>query len=165
MIFPAKEWPEAYAKVVNESKEYEAAGKGWGMDYNGDFIFRMDDVPGENVDQMPEGDTKKTVKEFLDEYLKEKTLYIFLALKDGKCTSARFVKDPSEVEFGFTLLAKYGIWKDFITGKSDPMKAIMQGKMKLDGDMMKVMRYAKGAVLLGKLTAGVPVESFFDEVK
>ena len=165
MIFPSKEWGGGYAKVINDSKEYEAAGKGWGMDYNGNFIFQMDEVPVEKVDQMPEGDTKKAVKEFFDEYVKGKTMYIFMALKDGKCTDARFVKDPSEVEAGFALSAKYEVWKLILSGKSDPMKAIMQGKLKLAGDMMKVMKYTKGATLLGALTAKVPMEGFFDEVK
>ena len=104
------------------------------------------------------------VKDFFKEYLKGKTLYIFMALKDGKCTGARFVKEPSEVEAGFALSAKYEVWKEILSGKGDPMKAIMQGKMKLAGDMMKVMKYTKGATLLGQLTAKVPVE-FFDEVK
>jgi len=44
------------------------------------------------------------------------------------------------------------------------MKVIMQGKLKLDGDMMKVTKYTKGATLLGTLTANVPAE-FFDEIK
>ena len=164
MIFPSKEWPGSFAKVINDSEEYEASAKGWGIDYNGNFIFQMDEVPVENIDQMPEGDKKKTVKEFFDEYVKGKTLYIFMALKDGKCTDARFVKDPSEVEAGFALSAKYEVWKELLTGKSDPMKGIMQGKLKLGGDMMKLMKYTKGATLLGALTANVPVE-FFDEVK
>ena len=164
MIFPSKEWPESYAKVINDSREYEASAKGWGVDYNGNFIFQMDEVPVENIDQIPEADKKKTVKEFLDEYVKGKTLYIFMALKDGKCTDARFVKDPSEVEAGFALSAKYEVWKELLTGKSDPMKALMQGRMKLAGDMMKVMKYTKGASLLGQLTGNVPAE-FFDEVK
>jgi len=164
MILPSKEWVENYAKAINESKEYEAAAKGWGIGYNGDFVFQIDEAPVEKVDQMPEGDKKKAVKDFFKEYLKGKTLYIFMALKDGKCTGARFVKEPSEVEAGFALSAKYEVWKELLSGKSDPMKAIMQGKMKLAGDMMKVMKYTKGAILLGQLTAKVPVE-FFDEVK
>ena len=69
-------------------------------------MFQMDEVPVENVDQMPEGDKKKTVKEFFDEYVKGKTMCTFMALKDGKCTDAKFVKDPSEVEAGFALSAK-----------------------------------------------------------
>lgn len=164
MIFPSKEWPESYAKAINDSKEYEAAAKGWGVDYNGAFIFQMDEVPVENVDQMPEGDKKKAVKEFFNEYLKGKTLYVFMGLKDGKCTGVKFVKDPSEVEAGFALSAKYEVWKELLSGKSDPMKAIMQGKMKLSGKMVIVMKYTKGASILGQLTASVPAE-FFDEIK
>jgi len=70
MILPSKEWVENYAKAINESKEYEAAAKGWGIGYNGDFLFQIDEAPVEKVDQMPEGDKKKAVKDFVKEYLK-----------------------------------------------------------------------------------------------
>jgi len=45
VLFPSKEWLEEYCKMLNQSKEYKEAGKGWGVGWNGDFIFQIENIP------------------------------------------------------------------------------------------------------------------------
>ncbi len=161
--FPTPEWLEEYVKKLNESKELEEAGKGWGVGWNGDFIFQIDDLPVEKIESLPEGDLKKHMKELLEKYAVGKTVYTYIGLKDGKCTGARIVKDPNEVQAGFKLIGSYDSWKKLAKGEADATKLVLTGKMKLQGDMSKIMRYIKATQLMGKIASQVPTE-FLDEM-
>jgi hypothetical protein len=66
--FPTPEWLEEYVKKLNESKELQEAGKGWGVGWNGDFIFQIDKLPVDKVEQLPEGEIKKYMKEMMAKY-------------------------------------------------------------------------------------------------
>ena len=161
--FPTPEWLDEYAKRLNESKDLAEAGKGWGVGWNGDFIFQLDDLPLEKIDRLPEGDIKNYMKEMTEKYVTGKTAYAFIQLKDGKCLGARVIKDPSEVQAGFKLSGAYEYWKKLAKAETDATKLVLTGKMKLQGDMSKIMRYIKGAQIMGKIASEVPTE-FLDEM-
>lgn len=55
--FPSEEWLNAYRTNLNESERYAAESDGWGVDFEGDFIFE--------IRRLPVGET--TVGEFPDE--------------------------------------------------------------------------------------------------
>jgi putative sterol carrier protein len=53
-------------------------------------------------------------------------------------------------------------WKDVLRGELDPVKGMMQGKLKLQGDLPTIIRYVRAANELVHLTMTVPTE-FLDE--
>ena len=163
VAFPTTDWLDEYVKRLNESKELAESGKGWGVGWNGDFIFQLDDLPVEKIDKLPEGDLKEYMKGLTEKYVTGKTTYTYIQLKDGKCLGARVVKDPSEVQAGFKLSGPYECWKKLAKAETDATKLVLTGKMKLQGDMSKIMRYIKAAQIMGKIASEVPTE-FIDEM-
>ena len=55
----------------------------------------------------------------------------------------RPVKDPSEVEVGFKFRGPHDQWKLLSKGEAERPRLVMTGKMKLEGDMSKVIKYIK----------------------
>ncbi|MFC4438609.1 MULTISPECIES: SCP2 sterol-binding domain-containing protein [Natrialbaceae] len=43
--FPTEPWLEEYRAAINESDEYAESSAGWGVDFDGSFIFQIEDVP------------------------------------------------------------------------------------------------------------------------
>ena len=62
----------------------------------------------------------------------------------------------------FIIRAPYTRWKEVIRKELDPVKGMMQGKLKLRGDLPTIVRYVKAANELVNLAASVPTE-FVDE--
>ncbi|QLK27301.1 SCP2 sterol-binding domain-containing protein [Natrinema zhouii] len=46
--FPTEPWLEAYRDAINESNEYAEHSAGWGVDFDGSFIFQIEGVPLES---------------------------------------------------------------------------------------------------------------------
>ena len=130
------EWVKAYSDRLNDSQEYADAADGWGVDFDGSFLFevRPDDAyPGEPV-------------------------YLFLELEDGRCLEASAIADPASTTYGFALRADYSDWKELIRGNLNPIEAILSGPFDLDGDRVKVMQYSGAGVAMTDLAATVDTE-------
>jgi len=160
VLYLTKAWLEEYRKRLNQNKEYKEAGKGWGVGWNGDFIFQIENIP---IDKISIKDLPADVAKELKEYVIKGTAYSYVQLKDGECTGARPIKDPKEVKVGFIEKGPYENWKKMAKGELDPTRALLTGKMKLEGDMAKVMRYTRAANLMAKISASIKTE-FPDEV-
>jgi putative sterol carrier protein len=70
---------------------------------------------------------------------------IYLDLWHGKCRQAEMVEDPSAKDAEFKLTADMDKWKDVLAGKLDPVKGLMTRKIKLDGNLVKIMQNVKAA--------------------
>jgi len=116
--FPSDEWIKELREQLNASESYEKSAKDW----EGDFIFVVE--PDEVYDD---------------------TAYLFLGLYHGKSTDAAMVGSEEEREAEFVLRAPFSIWRKVIEGKLDPIQGMMTRKLKLQGNLMKVMRYPKAA--------------------
>jgi putative sterol carrier protein len=116
--FPSDEWAKEFASQLNASEAYERSAKDW----EGDFIFAI-----EPDSAYPEN------------------AYLFVGLYHGKCTDAALIASDTEREAQFVIRASFSNWRKVIEGKLDPIPAMMTRKLKLKGDMMKVMRYPKAA--------------------
>jgi len=158
--FPSKEWLEEYCKMLNQSKEYKEAGKGWGVGWNGDFIFQIENIP---VDKISVGDLPADLAKQLKEYVINGTSYSYIQLKDGECKGTRLLKDPKEVEVGFIMKGPYENWKKLTKGEIDPIRGLLTRKFKLEGSMAQVMRYTRAASIMTKISSSVKSE-FVDEV-
>ena len=129
--FPSDEWVKAFAEQLNASEAYEKSAKDW----EGDFIFIVE--PDKSYPE--EG-------------------YMFVGLYHGKCTDAAIISSEDEREAQFVIRAPYGNWRKVIDGKLDPIQGMMTRKLKLKGNMMKVMRYPKAAKEMVNCVSRVPTD-------
>jgi len=125
------EWIKEVSRQLNESKDYERAAKDW----EGDFIFVLEP----------------------DESYQDRT-YFFLSLLHGKSSDAALVASENERKAEFKIRAPYGIWRKVIEGKLDPIQGLMTGKLKLEGNLMKIMRYPRAAKEIIACCSKVPTD-------
>ncbi|MFB6143488.1 MAG: SCP2 sterol-binding domain-containing protein [Halorientalis sp.] len=158
--FPSQEWFDEYKEAINSNEEYAEKSEGWGVDFNGDFIFKMTEMPVDDldIDSMPE-----FLQEELDQYVNETDSegyvgYSFVALEDGECTAAELIEDPDEVDEGFVLTGTYENWVELTKGNIGAVDGMMSGKFELDGDMQKVLQYTDSATLLTDISASLDSE-------
>jgi len=129
--FPSDEWATEYQSQLNASEAYERSAKDW----EGDFVFTVE----------------------ADDTLAE-TAYLFIGLYHGKCTDAVLIASEDEREAQFIIRASATNWRKVIEGKLDPIPGMMTRKLKLQGDMMKVMRYPKAAKEMVNCVSRVPTD-------
>jgi putative sterol carrier protein len=137
-LFPSEEWLNDYVERINASKEYEEAAATW----EGDLSYVFEREPDKGV---PED------------------VWVWIDLWHGKCRGAKMNVTQEEGEKAkFTIRAPYSRWKEVIRKELDPVKGMMQGKLKLKGDLPTIVRYVKAANELVNIAASVPTE-FVDE--
>jgi putative sterol carrier protein len=129
--FPSDAWIKELGAHLNVSESYERSAKDW----EGDFVFVVQ----------------------ADAALAE-TAYLYLDLYHGKSPLARQLASPDEVKPAFTLSAPFGAWQRVILGKLDPIQGMMTRQLKLQGDMMKIMRYPKAAKEIVSCCSRVPTD-------
>jgi putative sterol carrier protein len=159
VLYPSKEWLEEYRKMLNQSKEYKEAGKGWGVGWNGDFIFQIENIP---IDKISVEDLTADQAKELKEYIINGTSYSYIQLKDGECKGARPLKDPKEVEVGFIMKGPYENWKKLTKGEIDATRGLLARKFKLEGNMAKVMQYTRAANIMTNISSSIKTE-FIEE--
>jgi hypothetical protein len=154
IVFPSQAWFDEYKEGINADTELSEE---WGVDFNGDFIFKMTDMPVDDLDRdaMPED-----LIADLDAYVKESDSegyvgYAFVALEAGNCPEARLIESPDEVDEGFVLSGTYDTWVDLIKGNIGAVDGMMSGKFDLEGDMQKVLQYTDSATRLTDIAGGV----------
>lgn len=123
--FPSDEWIKEWRERLNDNEEYAEKGQGWGVGFNGDFIFHI-----RADDKLPEDH------------------YFFIALEDGKCSEAREIDSPDEVDAGFVYEGDYTDWVELNQGDIGPIDGMMSGVFDIDGDMQKVLQYSEAAVAM-----------------
>jgi putative sterol carrier protein len=129
--FPSDAWIKELSRRLNESESYERSAKDW----EGDFVFVVD--PDEEYDE---------------------TAYLFLELHHGKSPGAERVGAEDEREAEFLIRAPYGVWRRVIEGDLDPIRGMMTRRLKLSGNLMKIMRYPKAAQEIVSCCAEVPTD-------
>lgn len=129
--FPGDEWVKAMMADLNASKSYEEAAKNW----EGDIIFEI----------QPGGSLEKTVQLYMD-------------LWHGKCRDAYAIGEGQEVKAAFTISAPVANWKKVMTGKVNPIQAMMTGLLKLRGNMAVVMKSVRAAKELVDSSTRIPTD-------
>jgi len=128
---PSDAWIKELSAQLNNSDAYERSAKDW----EGDFVFVI-----QADSALPE------------------TAYLYLDLFHGKSPSARQLLAADEVKPAFTLSAPFSTWKRVIQGKLDPIQGMMTKQLRLQGDMMKIMRYPKAAKEIVSCCTRVPTD-------
>jgi putative sterol carrier protein len=135
----AEEWIGEYQVKLNESEAYADAGEGWGVGFNGDFLFHI------QPDSSYSGDP----------------VYLYIVVEDGSCHDAYVTDDPDGEDWGFAFRGGAENWKNLIEGDLDPVEGMMDGTFDLDGDMQKVMQYSQAAVVMTELASDIDTEFEF----
>lgn len=117
--FPTQEWASEYVDKLNSNPAYKDAGKNWEGDIT--FVIRSD----EGFDE--EG-------------------YLYLDLHHGECRGFKFSLENADIpQSEFKYIGKYSNWMRLINREIDPIQGILTGKFKLEGSMMKIMKFTKAA--------------------
>jgi putative sterol carrier protein len=133
--FPSEEWIVEWREQLNDNDEYAEKGQGWGVGFNGDFVFHI-----RADDRLPED------------------RYFFIALDDGTCTEAREIDSPDEVDAGFVYRGDYGDWVALNQGDIGPIDGMMSGVFDIEGDMQKVLQYSEAAVAMSETGQRIDTE-------
>lgn len=136
-MFASQGWFEAFQVQINASGRYREAAADW----EGDIAFRIMAEPDRNVPA---------------------DLWGYLDLWHGSCRDARAIEPNDAYAAAYALSAPYSRWKDIVRGELDPIKAMMQGKLRVRGDLPRIVRYVKAANELVRLT-GLVQTDFPDE--
>lgn len=135
--FPSDEWLQRFVELVNDSADYRAAAASW----EGAVVILIEAEPDKGV---PED------------------VWCFLDLWHGACREGRIVSPEEGEEAPYVIRAPYSRWKEVIRRELDPIKGMMQGKLKLTGDLPTILRYLKASNELVGLAAAVDTD-FPDE--
>jgi putative sterol carrier protein len=115
----SKEWCDEWAEKVRASKDFAVFNKGW----DGDIGCVMYKDPERNV---PED------------------MYLYLDLHDGECRDVRMTDKETAENCKYVIYGDYIRWKQCAKNELDAVKAMMQGKLKLKGNLPYVVKYVKG---------------------
>ena len=133
--FGTTEWSAALRDEINRSSEYRNAAAKWGAGFNGNLLFAF------------EADAALA-----------KPVYLFLKLQAGRCDGADFVPQPSHPEAGFALRAPFSLWREILERKTLAATAILTGKLRVEGEMLTLLKHAGASRALIHCTASVPTE-------
>jgi putative sterol carrier protein len=87
---------------------------------------------------------------------------IWLDLDRGVCRAARGVSPAEAAAAPFCITGEYARWKSVLKKELDPIKGMLQGKLKLKGDLPTIVREVKSAQALVNSAASMDT-TFADE--
>ena len=131
ILFPTDEWIKAAMVEVNNSEKYREAAKSW----EGDITFAVMAVPG-----------------------KDKGVFLYMDLWHGDCREAYEIADLATKKSEFVITAPLPVWRKVIEGQIDPIRGIVSRQLKMQGNMMKVLKAPKAAVELVNACQNVDTE-------
>ncbi len=80
---------------------------------------------------------------------------IYLDLWHGKCRTSDFVEDPDSKEAEFKITASMEKWQRVMAGKLDPVQGMVTRQIKLQGNLVKIMKNVKASQELVKCSMDV----------
>ena len=135
--FPTDAWFQEFIPAINGSAEYAEAAATWEWD----VAFQIEAEPDRNVPD---------------------DVWAVLELRRGSCLGGGVVDEERARRAPFVISAAYSRWKDVLLGDLDPVRGMMQGRLKLRGDLPVILRHVRAANELVHLTETVDT-TFPDE--
>jgi len=135
VMFPSEEWLNELKDSLNADKTFEKTAAKW----EGSLVMHV---------QADELHDKETIM-WIDPY-------------HGKVRDAKIINSLDEEESEFVLGAKYATWKAIINGEMDSMKAMMKGKIKVQGKLTTLLKQTKASNALIKVQQNMDT-IFIDE--
>jgi putative sterol carrier protein len=129
-VMGTPEWVDAYEKLIQEDKEYKEAAKTW----EGTVVIHILAKPELGLD---------------------KDTFMLMDLWHGDCRSVRLVPEGIGKNGDYVLTGELERWEAVMSKELDTTKAMMQGKIKLKGNLANIVRYVKASVRLTDLSAEI----------
>jgi putative sterol carrier protein len=129
-IYLTPEWVSLYEKAVQGDAPYRESAQGW----EGKVCLHVEAEPKYGLDIA---------------------LYIVLDLWHGDCRSAKIVPTDVGEASEFVITGTADRWLQVIRKELDTIKGMMQGKLKLKGDLPTIVRYVKAAARLVEIATEV----------
>jgi putative sterol carrier protein len=129
-LFPSDPWFQDFVDAINASERYREAAADW----EGDVAFAIEAEPDKGVAE---------------------TVYGRLDLWHGACRSGGIVDEPTATASRYMIRAPFSRWRDVLEGDLDPVRGMMQGKLRVRGDLPTILRYVNAANELVHLTGSV----------
>jgi putative sterol carrier protein len=137
-LFPSEEWVEAWLARANGSAEFAQAGSGW------------DGAVGLIIEADPQRGVAQT-------------LFMRLEGRDGEWTGYSLGTDRARLGVTvFVLRAPYLRWKELIEQELQPVWALLQGKVRIEGHLPVIVRWMAAIIVLARLAGELETE-FVDE--
>ncbi len=138
-LFPSDDWAAAYKEAINQNPKYKEAGKDW---THGAVAMVVKADPAIGI---------------------EKDTGLWLDIDRGQCTDCRMVSAEEAQKAPFVIVGDYARWKMVIRKELDPIKGMMQNKLKLTkGHMPTIVKYVNSSRELVETTSRVDT-TFRDE--
>lgn len=138
--FPSPEWIAELKNQIGASAGYKQAGATWTQGPVA-LVVRADATIGLTEDQG-----------------------LWLDLHQGVCREAKVVDGATAATAPFCITGDYARWKSVIKKELDPIKAMMQKKLELKGQMTVIVKYVNASKELVECATHVPT-LFLDELK
>ena len=135
--FFSEEWVRAYKDAINGNPDYKTAAADW--TYGVVALICKAQPPAFPRDTG-----------------------IWLDLDRGVCREAKVVQADEATKAPFCISGDYARWKQVLRKELEPIKGMMQGKLKLKGDLPTIVRAVKAAQELVN-SAGNLDTRFLDE--
>ena len=126
-----EEWVKAFGIAINENPNYKPSALTW----EGDMLLVIE----------PSGKLDHEVR-------------VFLGLYHGECNEARLVEETEKIETEYTMAGPYDSFVKVMKKEVDPIRAIMSGQLRLEGNMAKLMRHTKAAQEIVESLGGFETE-------
>ena len=139
-VFPSEEWAAAWVALANASDEFKAAGKG----FSGSVALVIEADPRAGL---------------------PRAVYLRLTGRDGHWEdhdlgSSDILLDGAT----FVLRGPYPRWKALIRQELHPIKALLQGKIRIRGHLPEFLKWTRAMTILAEL-AGEIDSQFIDEAQ
>ena len=138
LVFPSPEWMAAWVELANSDKAFRSAGIGWDGVAGG--VIEAYSPAGVNAD-----------------------LYLRLVGRDGCWHEHALAADAGLVDDAvFTIRGPYLAWKSVIRQQLHPVRGLVQGRLRLRGQLSSFVRWSRALVIMAEL-AGRLDTVFADE--
>jgi putative sterol carrier protein len=129
----SNEWAQRFKDEINRSTVYKQAGKGWKW----------------RVGLVVEAEPDRNFPE---------SRGIVMDLFEGEARDIKVGSADEARACDFVITAPYSRWKQVATKELDATRGMLQGKLKLKGDLPTIVRYTKASQEMTECTTRVPVE-------
>jgi putative sterol carrier protein len=129
--FLSQAWFDAFVEGINASAEYLEAAADW----EGDIAFHVEAEPDKGVPA---------------------DVWALLDLWHGTCRGGGPIDEARGRAARYVIAAPYSRWRDVVLGDLDPVRGMMQGKLRVRGDLATIVRHVRAANELVRLTGTVP---------
>ena len=138
--FPSQEYCDIFKQKLNENPAYKKAAENW----EGDMMYIIE---GEDND-LPAGEN----------------VIIYMDLWHGDCNSAKILFEETEKPgCEYKVRGPESTWKKVNSGEAEPIQLIMTQQLKVEGDLNKIMKATKAAIILAQTAASIPMDYMAQE--